>query len=696
MTMRSMITTLQRQLLVLLIIFISGILGVITVQSLSFDETDLRPQFEANLDVAADLLKSKLQSQLEGDLLPKQVSGLFRDTLQIEKEIIYLAVIDKAGKLVIESGLRPAGLGEGKQILSKHHVGEQVIRTLTLSLGPNMTDMRLLVGAGKNQLGDHIHERIMFLLAALLILLWVSVEIVRFLFSISVKNPLAGAWGLMGRIGAGDFRGRLAPTSETVLSPFIHTLNKIIARVNNHFVYMETLAGNLEEQNTATSEQTKKRLGAHLSQLLNRFHFAEGGTAQVMLARAPEDTRAVLFLFVFAEALTRSFFPQFAASIPAEFVELPVDMFIALPISLFLLSSVLMMAFSEPLHTRLGPRQLLIIGALISVVGFIGTAFTESGFGLMAWRGLSGIAYGVIIATCQAYVARLTSEDDWAEGLCAFLMPLSIGALLGVSMGGILAEHLPFDQVFLVSAAISLIGVLFCFVSLEKPPEQLESSPPHRMNFSWMSDFTNLRFLMFMTFGAIPTRLMMTAILLYLTPLYLSGSGFGFPAIGAVLMVYFLFTAFGTPLLARLADKYNLQVLPVFAGGLISGAVMLSLGQWQNGLTLTIVIGFLGIGHTLINAPLISALPKISGVTFQSSGPSAGLSLYRVCEGVGAIAGPIVAAVLSMRFGYAETIFYLACFSLVSAFVFGGYFLFAKLVPEAAVQDPLPNSPPSH
>ena len=697
--MPSMIKLLQRRVMILLVFLITMSLGAITLYSMAFDEADLRSDFEDNMDGAATSLQSKLHTllapdlsqELNTDLNPERISALFRETLKIEKEFVYLAIMDDAGKLIIETGLRPPGLGRSTQHAPKFLAGEQIVRALELSPTSGGGKLKALIGVRENQLNTHLKQRNLFLLIVCLIFLWVGYEARKFIFSITVISPMNRVWGLMGRIGDGDFRGRLAPASSTVFSPLIHTLNQIIARANNHYVYMQSLANNLEEKNNATSEQTRKRLGAHLSQLLNRFHFAEGGAAQVLLARSPEDIRFVLFLFVFAEELSRSFFPQFARSFPVDVNAMSTDMFIALPISLFLLSSILVLVFSEILNTRFGPRRLLVIGAILAVVGFTGTALSESAEGLLASRGLSGLAYGLIIATCQTYVARMATEEDWAQGICAFIVPLSIGALLGASMGGILAEHLPFNHVFLISAVTSVIGLGVCFMAIEKPPESI-APPPLSMNFSWVSDFSNFRYLMFILFGAIPARLMVSAILFYLVPLYLSDIGNGPAMIGLVLMIYYLFIAFGSPLLARLADKYELLVLPVFAGSMISGAVMLGLGQWQNTLTLTIVVGFLGIGHTLIIAPLISALPKVSGATFQSTGPAAGLNLYRICEGTGAIAGPILAAILSARFGYTQAFFYLACFNLLSALVFGGFFMFARLVPVQPVENPLPDS----
>jgi hypothetical protein len=76
------------------------------------------------------------------------------------------------------------------------------------------------------------------------------------------------------------------------------------------------------------------------------------------------------------------------------------------------------------------------------------------------------------------------------------------------------------------------------------------------------------------------------------------------------------------------------------SGALASGAALLSLTVWSGFWAVVAAVAGLGLGHTLLRAPLYALALRITG------GPGAGLSALRLIERIGAILGLAASALL--------------------------------------------------
>jgi hypothetical protein len=110
-------------------------------------------------------------------------------------------------------------------------------------------------------------------------------------------------------------------------------------------------------------------------------------------------------------------------------------------------------------------------------------------------------------------------------------------------------------------------------------------------------------------------------------------------------MLYYLAVVLFGPTVASLSDGRIGPVPLVVCGALASGAALLSLTAWSGFWAIVAAVAGLGLGHTLMRAPLYAMALKIAG------GSGAGLSALRLIERVGAILGLVASALLLGDFG---------------------------------------------
>jgi hypothetical protein len=144
---------------------------------------------------------------------------------------------------------------------------------------------------------------------------------------------------------------------------------------------------------------------------------------------------------------------------------------------------------------------------------------------------------------------------------------------------------------------------------------------------------------------AVPMNAATAIFVWYLTPLMLSAIGSGPAEIGRVVMLYYLAVVLFSPSVTRLSDGRTGPVALVVAGALGSGMALLSLTLWDGFWAIAVAIAALGLGHTLIRAPLYALAVQATG------GPGRGLSALRLLERVGAILGLTISAVLLGEIG---------------------------------------------
>jgi len=695
----TLMNSLQRKIFILItVVTCVGFIGISDITS-SYDETNLSPLYTAKIDTSTKYLLQKMSAlELSASMAPR-LAVVFNGALNQTPEFTYLAIMDEKKDLLVEAGDRPGGLVNLDQKQPQQFFDEQIIHVHPLSGTALSTRLRgprgghgsvLLVGTKNGGLRGHLFDRLPVLLSALLAIVWLGFEIVRSVLNIHMRIPFQVLADQMARIRVGDFRSKIPPQPSNPFTNMAKSLNTFVNRINGHFVVMQILAGDLETNGDPANQQTRKRLSAHMAQLLDRFYFAEDGKTPPASPAPASAIRLPLFLLSFTELLTYSFFPNFAAEFHTPESGLDIHLFMALPLSLFFAAAALASATVHFWSARLPLNTILIIAALLSFVGYGGLAFSTSLYDLLIWRGITGLAIGLFFAACQKFVLPFAAPDSFSGSMNTFSRPLLAGGLLGVSFGGVLASHLLFSEVVLIAALCALISAVTLMGTLRHLSEIWPDLGQSEAPCGFFTLLSTTRFSVFLILAILPSRAVLSGVFFLLIPVYLSELGFGPVETGWVLAAAALINFILLPVFAGLADRYSLVKLPIFTGFLFIGAAAVSLTQWQNALTVISVAIIIGFGLAFNLAPTLAALPKLCAKEFSSPDRARVVMIYRAVEAVGMLAGPLILAGLAGTMGYGQILYSIGGAILLIAALFGIFFSIFRLQPKVPDDAPHP------
>lgn len=670
-------------LLVMTLIVVTGFAGV-TLITHNADRQALASAFDQKVATASASLLKKTMALLPDGKVKENQAELFRLALIRVPEITYLAILDGRRKILVEAGNRPAGLADVDPSGARQLAGGLVLHFTPIRSVPD--GLYIVIGVRQDTPQILLLEPVVIFLAALLALVWIGVGLILALQDIYLQTPFRMCRNVMERIKAGDFRARMTTDSDGLFTALAGTFNLFICRVNGHFTIMQILSDDLEAKNSPDNLQVRKRLNAHMAQLLNRFHFADGPHLPALHARTPHDIRLPMFMFSVVEFLPYAFLPDFFARMHQPGSGPEKLLFIAIMLATSFTGAALAAATSRYWCRRFDTGTILPVCALLFSLAAFGTAHANTAISMVTWRTISGIAFGMAAASCQNYVSRFAAEKTFSSTLSGFFRPQFAGAITGLLVGGTLAGLFDPSVIFALTAGVALLTGLFIRVVLTaRLTLQLAPAPEIPLPPVWLM-VGNIRALTFSILAILPARIIMSGLLFYITPLYLTDLGFRFQDIGGVLALAFSIIFLLTPMMARLADDFGLTVLSIFAGLIVPGAVAIALTEWQNGLTVIAIVIASGLGQAFIIAPAMSALSKICHAAFSGGGGEHVLTAYRTLENSGIAIGPIVAALLVNQVGFSRAIFVLGMASLASALLFGSTFAIIRL--QATPGDP--------
>ncbi len=678
----------------LTIVLLLASLIAVSFDALNRFEADLVPEMDKKAVAVGQSLTKDIQRALDYGIPLDKLVGVnefFNVTKDSHAEIKYLSVTDTAGNVLFSVGDAPGGMSDYVQsTMQPGHsgvVGQLLVTSLAVQPSGGAQPVGALhVGVDQKFVQKKLEDIIFDVAIVLLVALLITFELLLFLMTTNISRPIESVHRLMSKVEVGDFRQTLEHDSRDEVGRFVHTLNGIILEVNAHYRNMEAKVNEALADSSEAAVQLRKKLSAHFFQLHDRVHTAKDARPEEVREKSLVDVRTPMFIFIFAEELSRSFFPLYVSDLYRPVPGLTQDMVIGLPISLFMLFVAIGTPFAGIWTDRFGSRNIFLAGAILAIAGFVGTGLAPDLYHLLLWRSLTAIAYALITMSCQGYIVAMTTKENRAQGMAVFIGAIMVAAICGTSIGGVLADRLGFRVTFFMSAVLSIIAAVFVYNTFQRRQAESTQAPPKLRLVHFLQLLGNVRFAALMLFGAIPAKIILTGFLFYLTPLYLNELGNSQSEIGRGMMVYFIVMVFGTPIFARLADTFGLRFLPVLVGGILAGGGGMLMFLWDDTLGVILGVGLLGAGHALSTAPLISMVPSVCAREVDAMGQTTVLGVFRILERVGSVAGPFLTAFLVATLGSAHAIAALGALVLGSTVLLGLFFLIAgtKTAEEAA------------
>lgn len=361
----------------------------------------------------------------------------------------------------------------------------------------------------------------------------------------------------------------------------------------------------------------------------SRSHSGEG------TVRPASYLRQMAFLFYFTGYLGSSFVPILARELSAGNPN--ADFIAGLPYSVEAFANCLAIVITAPIFRRRGWKLPYLSGALVFIVGMLLSALAPNAYLFILARGVVGVGYGL----CWMTMRNITSiSGDRAVNFSSLTSGIYAGIMCGAAFGAVLADSMGYKGVLLLSAAFSLVAVIFPIsIRNEKSPERsISASSESKVTLKKLDIGIFAAFLLIIV---IPTCIA-EAFKAYVSPLYLSGLGLPTAYVGRVTLVYnFTIVYISSTLMLKLVTtkvknttlRNTLHLLLISLGLFISAY----LGGFQAMLIAAAVFGSAdGFGSSVQNAYVLDT--QVS----RKIGSAHMLTFFSLFKKFGAMLGPIV------------------------------------------------------
>jgi len=599
----------------------------------------------------------------------------FQPVLAANPEIRYLAVTNRDGHILFLTG------GSEREALEPYYAVADFDadhgRPLKSNIG-NFVDLAQPLTAKSGVIGhihvgldqDFVRDRLMDIAVDIavvaLVSLLVAMEILLFVVTFNVTGPMRAVGLVIDNVRRGDFTSASGVSSADEVGRFVHAFNAAIRHADDMFRRLEAY---IEEVKAAHFDQgVIAQVGEIEARVRFLFRFSRGGQPEVINQVQATDIRLPLFLFVFAEEISRAFMPLYIRDLYAPLPGLSPEMVTALPIAVFMLFIAVVSPSAALASTRLGSRRVFLMGLLPATIGFVMSALAYNVYDFILWRSATAIGYAMITMACQSYIAQVSLQQKRAQGLGTYVGAVLTASVCGTGIGGVLAERMGYRATFVVAALLAMVaGLLIYRLMAVQPPSSAKG--PRKRQFIGL--LRNWRFSALVLFAAIPSKIALTGFFFFLVPLTLmQDPTTDLGDVARMMMLYPITVVLLSPLASRLADRTGWKAGLVAIGGVIGGAglVLPSLSGSQDMIVLGIVL--LGISHGLSASPQLAMIPDVCWTECRSMGQTNVLAFLRLAERAGSVVGPLLAAGFIPLFGYSGAVVAVGCVVLGMSVVF--------------------------
>ncbi|MBR9971266.1 MFS transporter [Magnetospirillum sulfuroxidans] len=668
------------RLLMLAVLVLVPPMAIASLRALDRFEEGLSPEMDRKAAaIGRDLLAQVDRAVSYGIPIDKLVGvdEFFTTLLNGNPEIRYLGLTTASGDILFLSGAlsdqlagqyRALHLTEADMTGRKTDIGAFVDLALPVR-GRDGLVGQVHVGFDRGYIAAQLFGIFYDIAVVLGTSLIIAFEILLFVVVFNISGPMKLVAEVVHQARRGDFTRVPGITSADEVGHFVRAFNGAVRQVDNAY---RGLMAYIDEVRTGHFDRNvAEKVGEVADRVRFLFRFNPSGAPQVLREKLSSDVRLPLFLFVFAEEISRSFLPLYAQALPAQVAGLSPELMTALPIAVFMAGIALGSLWAGAVTERLGSRKVFQFGLFPAVLGCVMSGLSHGVIELSLWRGIAGLGYALVTVACQSYISKTTSDSNRATGLGGYVGAVLTAAICGTAAGGVLADRIGYAPSFFVSTALILVSgwLLSQLLSMAEIPQSVVMAE-ERHGTHLLRIFSNWRFSILVLFAAIPAKMALTGYFFFLVPLSLWDSGHSLPEIARVMVLYPVVMLAVSSLSTRLADQMGWRIGQVALGGLVGGAGILAALAFDGTLPLVIGIVGLGISHGMSASPQLASIPDICWIECQRHGRTQVLALLRTLERVGSFVGPLLAAVFLQMWGGRGAIIGLGAVVLVMAMVF--------------------------
>ncbi|MFD2264238.1 MFS transporter [Lacibacterium aquatile] len=620
-------------------------------------ENALLPELERKAAVVGEVLRAQVDGAIDkGIALPDLVEpeAFLKIYLNQYPELRFIALTDATGKVIHVAGIAPEAADEALAELpppltrvghpTDATVGEAALTVSALALGQPGTRGYIEIAVDRAYVRGEIRDFTLDIVVIAVVMLIVAFEILLFVVSVKIDHPLTLIGLMIERMSRGDFGWFLAGTGRNELGMIARALNRAVRNTSDMAV---NLGQRVVRAGTAASQDIRQST-LDLAERWQFKSFSEGRRIRdvnLLLIRLP------LFLFVFAEELSRSFFPLYVRQLHAEssITWLDPSLAVSVPISLFMLCTAIATPPGGSWTDKFGSRRIFLIGAALSSVCLVLTAFAGSYIELLVWRGFGAIGYGLVFIASQSFVLHNTGPENRAKGIAIYVGAITAADICGPAIGGVLSDRFGPSVSFLIGGGLVAIAAALIWSQLRDETERPQRPP---LKFTYFVELArNPGFMVLLLCMAVPAKLILTGFLFYLVPQFSAELGNNQASTGRIIMLYGLMNLIGAPIAAFLADRLKKEVLMIGLGGVLAGAGAAALWFEVDTWMLILAVITLGLGQSISIASQLALVPRVAPKEIEKIGMTTVVSVYRISERLGGVLGPFVVGAFVTSFG---------------------------------------------
>jgi MFS family permease len=320
-----------------------------------------------------------------------------------------------------------------------------------------------------------------------------------------------------------------------------------------------------------------------------------------------------------------------------------------------------------------GRRQVILFSMAVFATAPFLYLLVRAPWHLVLVRVYHGLATAILGPVALATVAD-TFREGRGERMGWYSSATMVGRFLAPTVGGLLIIGEEFRWVYLGCGAAGMLALL----AATRLPHLDPVAQPETAATRWTTMRRELAFILtnrsllltsamqaaqYFAFGAVETFL----------PLYLKGLGWEARAIGPLFTAQALVTALTKPLVGRLSDRWGRR-WPIVAGLLVGAGAMAAMPCTSGWWPMAALSALFGLGVAAVTGSTSALVSDLS----RASAYGASFGVLSSVMDIGHSAGPMVAGLLVVAWGYGPA------FALVAALLVACAALFAALMrPEA-------------
>ena len=622
-------------------------------------EKSFLPELTARSELIGSVANNNIQVAISSGVPLSSLVGAesyFDELLQSFPEISYFGI--SSGSIVLEAGTRQHSL------FSPQRPRKEVPTYPIISDGQQIG--YIIVDTNPEYLALEFRKVLLDFAVIVLVVVLFSYHILIVAVSRSLTAPFVRLQHLVQRQAKGDFSNRITMFGKNEADKICQLLSRRSEELHQAFVSF------LDSRCTGSDL-------ARLKEIRSQFKLRNGKPNRLQFAYL-NDIRLPLFLFTAADQLPLSFFPLYAATLENTFTWLDKGVVIGLPLMGYLVAIMLGSPIVRPLANRFGHRQLCLFAVIPTVLAHLAMSVADNITQLVLLRIVTGFSYAVVTLACQDYILDVVAKERRSNALSLFTSVLFGGLFIGTAIGGILADRLGQQPVFVFSA---ILVALFGLLTLKLLPRRAIKETDLEFHFKqcltpiWQP-LANFKFFALVVGIAIPANILMQVFISYLVTLQVIAIGGSIADTARILMLYFLIVSFIAPTIGRYSNRRFNQSYVALAGAVLSGLALLGPAFINSQWALLIGVVCAGVAHGMIRDSQVNLAMEIADTQLSYLGTTAVMASLRAIERIGSIIGLLSIAYYSSYAGLTSAI------SVVAGIVLFGALLFAFTVSKQA------------